>query len=47
MTVFTEVANIVNNRPLTANSDNVKDFEALTPESIFEWEKILKQQSPE
>ena len=31
MTVFTEVENIVNNRPLTANSDNVKDFEALTP----------------
>ena len=31
MTVFTEVENIVNNRPLTANSNNVKDFEALTP----------------
>ena len=30
MTVFTEVENIVNNRPLTANSDNVKVFEALT-----------------
>ena len=31
MTVFTEVENIVNNRPLAVNSDNVKDFEALTP----------------
>ena len=30
MTVFAEVENIVNNRPLTTNSDNVKDFEALT-----------------
>ena len=31
MTVFTEAKNIVNNRPLTENSDNVKDFEALSP----------------
>ena len=31
MTVFTESENTVNNRPLTENSDNVKDFEALTP----------------
>ena len=31
MTVFTEVENIVNNRPLAANSDNMKHFEALTP----------------
>ena len=31
MTVFTKIENIVNNRPLTANSNNVKDFEALTP----------------
>ena len=30
MTVFTEVEHIINNRALTANSDNVKDFEALT-----------------
>ena len=30
MTLFTKVENIVNNRPLTANSDNVKIFEALT-----------------
>ena len=31
MTVFTEVENIVNNRPLKSNCHNVKDFEALTP----------------
>ena len=31
MTVFTEAKNIANNRPLTENSDNVKDFEALSP----------------
>ena len=31
MTVFTEVENIVNNMPLTANSDKVKDVEALSP----------------
>ena len=31
MTVFTEDKNIANNRPLTENSDNVKDFEALSP----------------
>ena len=31
LTVFTEVEVMVNNRPLTANSDDVKDLEALTP----------------
>ena len=31
MTVFTEVENIVYNMPLTANSDNVKDVDALSP----------------
>ena len=31
MTVSIEVENIVNHRPLTANSDNKKDFEALIP----------------
>ena len=31
ITVFTEVENMVNNRPITANSDSVDDLEALTP----------------
>ena len=31
MTGFNEAKNIVNNRSVTANNDNVKDFEALTP----------------
>ena len=35
MTMFTEVENIVNDRPLTANSNNVKDFEALTPNQFL------------
>ena len=30
MTVFIEVEHTTKNIPLTANSDNVKDFEALT-----------------
>ena len=34
ITVFTEVEIIVNNRPLTANSDNAIDFDAMTP-NIF------------
>ena len=50
LTVFTEVENIVNNRPLTRNSDNVKDFEALTPNHFlirrnFCNNNHLKQQS--
>ena len=28
VTVFTEVQNMVNNRPITANSDNADDLEA-------------------
>ena len=40
MTVFTEVANIVNNGPVTANSDNEKDFEALTPNQFLNGRKF-------
>ena len=31
VTVFTEVENMVNNRPITANSDNADDLEARNP----------------
>ena len=31
ITVFTEVEVVVNNRPLTANSDDIEDLEVLTP----------------
>ena len=31
ITVFTEMENMVNNLPITANSDSANDMEALTP----------------
>ena len=31
ITVFTQVENMVNNQPITANSDSADDLEALTP----------------
>lgn len=35
MTLLTVVKAIVNNRPLTANSDHVDDVEALTPNNFL------------
>ena len=35
MTLFAEIEIIVNNQPVTANSDHVDDLEALTPNHFF------------
>ena len=47
-TVFTEVESILNNRPITSASDDVDDFEALTPNHILlglhrKWDTMLDQ----
>ena len=42
MTVSIEVENIVNHRPLTANSDNKKDFKSLIPRHFLIGKTFVK-----